>query len=48
MPETLRWVLAMTAPAVDERGRPRFGLNFYAVNARRPGRLILPLQLRGA
>ncbi|MEK7380866.1 MAG: isoaspartyl peptidase/L-asparaginase, partial [Gemmatimonadota bacterium] len=33
--ETLRRVLAMTPPRLlDERGRPRFGLNFYAVNKR--------------
>lgn len=33
--ETLRRVLAMTPPRlVDERGRPRFGLDFYAVNKR--------------
>lgn len=33
--ETLRRVLAMAPPRLlDERGRPRFGLNFYAVNKR--------------
>jgi N4-(beta-N-acetylglucosaminyl)-L-asparaginase len=33
--ETLRRVLAMTPPRLlDERGRPSFGLDFYAVNKR--------------
>lgn len=33
--ETLRRVVAMTPPRLlDEQGRPRFGLNFYAVNKR--------------
>jgi len=33
--ETLRRVLAMTPPRLlDERGRPKFGLDFYAVNKR--------------
>jgi N4-(beta-N-acetylglucosaminyl)-L-asparaginase len=33
--ETLRRVVATTEPRLlDERGRPRFGLNFYAVNKR--------------
>ncbi len=31
--ETLRRVVATTEPRLlDERGRPRFSLNFYAVN----------------
>lgn len=33
--ETLRRVVAMTPPRLlDERGRPTFGLNFYAVNVK--------------
>jgi N4-(beta-N-acetylglucosaminyl)-L-asparaginase len=33
--ETLRRVVAMTEPRLlDARGRPRFGLSFYAVNKR--------------
>jgi N4-(beta-N-acetylglucosaminyl)-L-asparaginase len=33
--ETLKRVVAATEPRLlDERGRPKFGLNFYAVNKR--------------